>query len=53
MASRENDNSGPEEEAVILPCIQTEKDSSPPNSCEPKEDSLTQNQENGLVVPIG
>ncbi|XP_059132277.1 transcription factor TFIIIB component B'' homolog [Peromyscus eremicus] len=54
MASRENDKLGHEEEAVILPCMQTEKDSSLPNSCEPKEDSqLTQNQENGLVVPIG
>ncbi|XP_027257434.1 transcription factor TFIIIB component B'' homolog isoform X2 [Cricetulus griseus] len=56
MAPRENDNSGPQEEAVILPCIQTEKNSSLSNSCEPKEDSqLTHNQEkeNGLVVPIG
>lgn len=54
MASRENDKLGHEEEAVILPCIQTEKDSSLPISCEPKEDSqLTQNQENGLVVSIG
>ncbi|XP_036062671.1 transcription factor TFIIIB component B'' homolog isoform X2 [Onychomys torridus] len=54
MASRENDKSGHEEEAAILPCIRTEKDSSPPNSCDPKEDSqLTQNQENGLVVPVG
>ncbi|XP_076783394.1 transcription factor TFIIIB component B'' homolog isoform X2 [Arvicanthis niloticus] len=55
MASRKNDKSGhEEEEAVILPCTQTEKDPSPPNSCEHKEDSqLTQNQENGLVVSIG
>ncbi|KAL1783607.1 transcription factor TFIIIB component B-like isoform X2 [Sigmodon hispidus] len=54
LASRENDKSGHEEEAVILPCIQTEKDSSLPKSCDPKEDSqLTQDQENGLVVLTG
>lgn len=56
MASRENDKSGheEEEEAAILPCTQTEKDASPPNSSEPKEGSqLTPNQENGLLVPIG
>lgn len=55
MTSRENDNPGHEEEdAVILPSMQTGKDSSPPNSCEPKEDSQsTQKQENGLVVPVG
>lgn len=55
MTSRENDNpSHEEEDAVILPSMQTGKDSSPPNSCEPKEDSQsTQKQENGLVVPVG
>ncbi|XP_063137566.1 transcription factor TFIIIB component B'' homolog isoform X2 [Rattus norvegicus] len=56
MASRENEKSGheEEEEAVVLPCTQIEKDPSPPNSCEPKEDSqLTQNQEDSLVSPIG
>lgn len=55
MTSRENDNPGHEEEdSVILPSMQTGKDSSPPNSCEPKEDSQsTQKQENGLVVPVG
>ncbi|XP_051038794.1 transcription factor TFIIIB component B'' homolog [Phodopus roborovskii] len=51
MTSRENDNSGPQEEAVILPCIQTETDSLPPNLCEPREDSqLTQNQE-AVILP--
>ncbi|XP_029324050.1 transcription factor TFIIIB component B'' homolog isoform X4 [Mus caroli] len=56
MASRENDQSGHEEEegAAILPCIQTAKEPSPPSSSDPKEDSqLAQHQENGLVVPIG
>ncbi|KAL6043869.1 hypothetical protein STEG23_011825 [Scotinomys teguina] len=53
-SSKENDKPGHEEEAVILPCIGTEKDSSRPSSHEPQEDSqLTQNRENGLVVPIG
>ncbi|XP_057645601.1 transcription factor TFIIIB component B'' homolog isoform X5 [Chionomys nivalis] len=55
MTSRENDNPRQEEEdAVILPSMQTGKDSSLPNSCEPKEDlQSTQKQENGLVVPVG
>lgn len=55
MTSRENDNpSHEEEDAVILPSMQTGKDSAQPNSCEPKEDSQsTQKQENGLVVPVG
>lgn len=55
MASRENDKPGhDEEEAVILPCTQAEKDPSPSNAWAPKEDfQLTQPQENGLVVPIG
>ncbi|XP_013205129.1 transcription factor TFIIIB component B'' homolog isoform X5 [Microtus ochrogaster] len=55
MTSRENDNPRQEEvDAVILPSMQTGKDSSIPDSCEPKEDSQsTQKQENGLVVPVG
>ncbi|XP_053445085.1 transcription factor TFIIIB component B'' homolog isoform X2 [Nycticebus coucang] len=52
MAQREDDTSGQmEEETVILPCTQTEKDLSPSNSCEPKEESLlTQAKEDDLVV---
>ncbi|XP_052015316.1 transcription factor TFIIIB component B'' homolog isoform X2 [Apodemus sylvaticus] len=55
MASGENDKPGQDkEEAVILPCTQAEKDPSPPNAWEPKEDfQLTQTQEHGSVVPIG
>ncbi|XP_075832340.1 transcription factor TFIIIB component B'' homolog isoform X4 [Microtus pennsylvanicus] len=55
MTSRENDNPRQEEvDAVILPSMQTGKDSSIPDSCEPKEDSQSiQKQENGLVVPVG
>lgn len=55
MTSRENDKPCQEEvDAVILPSMQTGKDSSPPDSCEPKADSQsTQKQENGLIVPVG
>ncbi|XP_062941990.1 transcription factor TFIIIB component B'' homolog isoform X2 [Cynocephalus volans] len=55
MTSREKGKSGhKEEEAVILPCTQTEKDRSPSHSCKPKEESQsTQAQENGLVDPLG
>ncbi|KAH0506432.1 Transcription factor TFIIIB component B''-like protein [Microtus ochrogaster] len=55
MTSRENDNPRQEKvDAVILSSMQTGKDSSIPDSCEPKEDSQsTQKQENGLVVPVG
>ncbi|XP_051028423.1 transcription factor TFIIIB component B'' homolog [Acomys russatus] len=55
MASRENDKPGPEAEEAVIPLgVQTEKEPSPPSSCEPKEGSqLTQNQEDDLVVPIG
>ncbi|XP_077923340.1 transcription factor TFIIIB component B'' homolog [Halichoerus grypus] len=55
MTSREKDTSGHrEEESVILPCIQTEKDLSPSSSCDPKEMSQpTQAQEKELVVSTG
>ncbi|XP_050649487.1 transcription factor TFIIIB component B'' homolog isoform X11 [Macaca thibetana thibetana] len=55
MISREKDTSGHRnEEAVILPCTQTEKNLSPSNSCEPKEESQSaQAQENDLVVSVG
>uniref|UniRef100_A0A2K5E881 BDP1ral transcription factor IIIB subunit n=1 Tax=Aotus nancymaae TaxID=37293 RepID=A0A2K5E881_AOTNA len=55
MISREKDTSGHRnEEAVILPRIQTENNLSPSNSCEPKEDSQSaQAQENDLVVSVG
>ncbi|KAM4871128.1 transcription factor TFIIIB component B'' homolog isoform X1 [Urocitellus parryii] len=55
ITSREKDKSGhKKEETVTLPCIQTEKDTSPSNSHEPKEESQsTQTQENELVVPTG
>ncbi|XP_027945439.1 transcription factor TFIIIB component B'' homolog isoform X2 [Eumetopias jubatus] len=55
MTSREKDISGHrEEESVILPCIQTEKDLSPLSSCDPKELSQpTQAQEKELVVSTG
>uniref|UniRef100_H0WZQ3 BDP1ral transcription factor IIIB subunit n=1 Tax=Otolemur garnettii TaxID=30611 RepID=H0WZQ3_OTOGA len=55
MAPREDDTSGQmEEETVILPCTQTEKDLSPSNACGPKEESLlTQAKEDDLVVSIG
>nr|XP_017825360.3 transcription factor TFIIIB component B'' homolog isoform X3 [Callithrix jacchus] len=55
MISREKDTSGHRnEEAVILPCIQTENNLSPSNSCEPKEDSQSaQAQENDFVVSVG
>ncbi|XP_008689539.2 transcription factor TFIIIB component B'' homolog [Ursus maritimus] len=55
MTSREKDKSGQsEEETVILPCIQTEKDLSPLSSCDPEEKSQpTQAQEKELVVSMG
>uniref|UniRef100_A0A8C6ENL8 BDP1ral transcription factor IIIB subunit n=1 Tax=Marmota marmota marmota TaxID=9994 RepID=A0A8C6ENL8_MARMA len=55
ITSREKNKSGhKKEETVTLPCIQTEKDTSPSNSHEPKEESqATQTQENELVVPTG
>nr|XP_025748554.1 transcription factor TFIIIB component B'' homolog isoform X3 [Callorhinus ursinus] len=55
MTSREKDISGHrEEESIILPCIQTEKDLSPLSSCDPKELSQpTQAQEKELVVSTG
>ncbi|XP_033035719.1 transcription factor TFIIIB component B'' homolog isoform X6 [Trachypithecus francoisi] len=55
MISREKDTSGHRnEEAVILPCTQTEKNLSSSNSCEPKEESQSaQAQENDLVVSVG
>ncbi|XP_057597481.1 transcription factor TFIIIB component B'' homolog isoform X2 [Hippopotamus amphibius kiboko] len=55
MTSRENDKSDhSQEEAVILPCVQTEKDLSPSSSFEPKEESQsTQAQEKELVVSVG
>ncbi|KAL4822999.1 hypothetical protein H8958_016392 [Nasalis larvatus] len=55
MISREKDTSGHRnEEAVILPCTQTEKNLSSSNSCEPKEESQSaQAQENDLVVSMG
>ncbi|KAL0628144.1 Transcription factor TFIIIB component B''-like protein [Plecturocebus cupreus] len=55
MISREKDTSGHRnEEAVILPCIQTEKNLLPSNSCETKEESQSaQAQENDLVVSVG
>ncbi|KAL4684522.1 hypothetical protein H8959_022216, partial [Pygathrix nigripes] len=55
MVSREKDTSGHRnEEAVILPCTQTEKNLSSSNSCEPKEESQSaQAQENDLVVSVG
>ncbi|XP_030783169.1 transcription factor TFIIIB component B'' homolog isoform X6 [Rhinopithecus roxellana] len=55
MITREKDTSGHRnEEAVILPCTQTEKNLSSSNSCEPKEESQSaQAQENDLVVSMG
>lgn len=55
MTSREKDKSSHrQKEAVILPCVQTEKDLSPASSCELKEESQsTQIQEKGLVVFMG
>uniref|UniRef100_A0A8C9GJI7 B double prime 1, subunit of RNA polymerase III transcription initiation factor IIIB n=1 Tax=Piliocolobus tephrosceles TaxID=591936 RepID=A0A8C9GJI7_9PRIM len=55
IISREKDTSGHRnEEAVILPCTQTEKNLSSSNSCEPKEESQSaQAQENDLVVSVG
>lgn len=55
MTSREKDKSGHgENEAMILPCIQTEKDLSPSSSCEPKEESQSaQVQKKELVVSTG
>uniref|UniRef100_A0A0D9RSZ0 BDP1ral transcription factor IIIB subunit n=1 Tax=Chlorocebus sabaeus TaxID=60711 RepID=A0A0D9RSZ0_CHLSB len=55
MISREKDTSvHRNEEAVILPCTQTEKNLSPSDSCEPKEESQSaQAQENDLVVSVG
>ncbi|XP_021517591.1 transcription factor TFIIIB component B'' homolog isoform X2 [Meriones unguiculatus] len=51
MASREKDKPGHEAEEAVTPLwVQTEKDPSPTNSCEPKEDSqLAQNQEDVLI----
>lgn len=47
MTSREKDKSGHgENEAMILPCIQTEKDLSPSSSC-------AQVQKKELVVSTG
>ncbi|XP_041622628.1 transcription factor TFIIIB component B'' homolog isoform X1 [Vulpes lagopus] len=50
--SREKDKSGyRQEEALILPCIQTEKDLSPASSCDPEEKAQpTKAQEKELVV---
>ncbi|XP_007176014.2 transcription factor TFIIIB component B'' homolog isoform X4 [Balaenoptera acutorostrata] len=55
MTSTEKDKSDhSQEEAVILPCVQTEKDLSPSSSCEPiKESQSTQAQEKELVVSMG
>ncbi|XP_036081300.1 transcription factor TFIIIB component B'' homolog isoform X4 [Rousettus aegyptiacus] len=55
MTSREEDKSGlRQKEAVILPCVQTEKDFSPSSSCESKEESQsTQVQEKELIVSMG
>ncbi|XP_024903456.1 transcription factor TFIIIB component B'' homolog isoform X5 [Pteropus alecto] len=55
MTSREEDKSGHrQKEAVILSCVQTEKDLSPSSSCESKEESQsTQIQEKELVVSMG
>ncbi|XP_008066074.1 transcription factor TFIIIB component B'' homolog isoform X1 [Carlito syrichta] len=55
MTSREKDKSGSKnQEAALLPCIQTEKVLSPSDSCEPKGESpLSQVQENDLVVSTG
>ncbi|XP_044123450.1 transcription factor TFIIIB component B'' homolog [Neovison vison] len=55
MTSREKDKSGHrEEETVILPCIQTEKDRSPSSSCDPEAMSQpVQTQEKELVVSLG
>ncbi|XP_032704779.1 transcription factor TFIIIB component B'' homolog isoform X4 [Lontra canadensis] len=55
MTSREKDKSGHrEEETVILPCIQPEKDLSPSSSCNPEAMSQpVQTQEKELVVSMG
>ncbi|XP_045855553.1 transcription factor TFIIIB component B'' homolog isoform X2 [Meles meles] len=55
MTSREKDKSGHrEEETIILPCIQTEKDLSPSSSCDPEAMSQpVQTQEKELVVSMG
>ncbi|XP_058586143.1 transcription factor TFIIIB component B'' homolog isoform X4 [Neofelis nebulosa] len=55
MAAGEKDKSGHrQEEVVILPCIQTEKDLSPSSSCGPQEESQpVQAQEKELVVSMG
>ncbi|EPY80891.1 hypothetical protein CB1_000781013 [Camelus ferus] len=55
MTSRESDKSVcRQEEAVVLPCLQTEKDFSPSSSCERKEESQsTHAQEKKLVVSMG
>nr|XP_054541033.1 transcription factor TFIIIB component B'' homolog isoform X7 [Pan troglodytes] len=55
MISREKDTSGHRnEEAVILPCTQTERNLSPSNSCEPKEESQSAPvQKNDSVVSVG
>ncbi|XP_059948995.1 transcription factor TFIIIB component B'' homolog isoform X2 [Mesoplodon densirostris] len=55
MTSTEKDKSDhSQEEAVILPYVQTEKDLSPSSSCEPIEESQsTQAQEKELVVSMG
>lgn len=55
MTSREKDKLDHcPEETVILPCVQTEKDLSPSNSCESKAESQsTQAQEKELLVSIG
>ncbi|XP_014649772.1 PREDICTED: transcription factor TFIIIB component B'' homolog [Ceratotherium simum simum] len=55
MTSRGKDKSGHrQEEAVILSCVQTEKELSPSSFCEPTEESQsTQAQEKELVVSMG
>ena len=55
MAAGEKDKSGHrQEEVVILPCIQTEKDLSSSSSCGPQEESQpVQAQEKELVVSMG
>ncbi|XP_054434450.1 transcription factor TFIIIB component B'' homolog isoform X2 [Pteronotus mesoamericanus] len=55
MTSREKDKSGHrQEEAVILPCVQTEKNLLPSSPCEAKEESQsTQAQEKELLVSMG
>uniref|UniRef100_A6H8Y1-7 Isoform 7 of Transcription factor TFIIIB component B'' homolog n=2 Tax=Homo sapiens TaxID=9606 RepID=A6H8Y1-7 len=55
MISREKDTLGHRnEEAVILPCTQTERNLSPSNSCEPKEESQSAPvQKNDSVVSVG